>query len=85
MIDSASGEASDQFTLPPLPNEHTTERWKVPNVPNQTITLKTDRRMPTCLLMARRAREEAAATEARIAYPRDRWDRTILFFKTELR
>ena len=39
----------------------------------------------TCLLMAKRAREEAAATETRVAYPRDRWDHTGLFFKTELK
>lgn len=45
-----------------------------------TVTLTS-----TCLLMAKRAREEAAATETRVAYPRDRWDHTGLFFKMELK
>jgi hypothetical protein len=48
-------------------------------------TLKTDREVLTCLLMAKRVREKAAATKTRVAYPRDLWNRTILFFKTELR
>jgi hypothetical protein len=38
--------------------------------------------MPTCSVMAKRPFEEAAATETPIAYPRDLWDGTILFFET---
>lgn len=48
-------------------------------------TLKTDREVLTCLSMAKRTREEAAATETRVAYLRDLWNRAILLLKTELR